>query len=431
MNGAFEKLFTLVTAFLAATSKAGSPPTREYMTLTIQPDGGGHAEDVTAIDWARAAVMHLPGKVPARALGGRAGAHRCRVPGRGVVDLDGVVRTFVVRFVTRMDARRMRGEAEDVNDRMAALEMGWQELLAFAGHDAVRVRLIAPLSNFASELGEAAVTASDSIVPIDPETIWPKHGGSLLHMDAMAMNEVGGWTHALSCGASAGPFTWPDGNRLRERANDLLVALRLHAPGVVDVPFHWFEVDPPVEAYAATIPDRWSVGGVFGSGNRARGGRRYDLDPTSVEGLRSVAENYLARPLSDQALELAVQRLGAAFARADRPYRLVDYWVALEAMFAADGGGELSYRASARIARFVGETMEERMTLRRQLRDSYSARSALVHGRPPTALSKRLQKQSLDTIADETEDVLRRAMRAWIAPGQDHSMEALDDAMMS
>jgi hypothetical protein len=104
--------------------------------------------------------------------------------------------------------------------------------------------------------------------------------------------------------------------------------------------------------------------------------------------------------------------------------QLLDYWIALEALFASDGRGELRFRCSLRIAAYLGKSADERVALYKEMRDSYDARSDLVHGEVPkgnvTALAARTReclRRSLIRILDEDalsaptkseEDLLRR-----------------------
>lgn len=121
------------------------------------------------------------------------------------------------------------------------------------------------------------------------------------------------------------------------------------------------------------------------------------------------------------AYELALRRFSGAYERPSDEDRLIDYWVALEALFLPDATQELSYRVALRVARYVGETPRERKQLLRETRDSYTARSKVLHGRVVPDLSE---------ITGRTEDVLRRALRFWLDPGKPHDVVSLDSALL-
>lgn len=70
-------------------------------------------------------------------------------------------------------------------------------------------------------------------------------------------------------------------------------------------------------------------------------------------------------------LALALRRLLTASERASHEDRLVDSWIAFEALFVRDASTELSFRASLRIARYIGSNRAEREELRVGLKNAY------------------------------------------------------------
>ena len=107
--------------------------------------------------------------------------------------------------------------------------------------------------------------------------------------------------------------------------------------------------------------------------------------------------------------------LAAAFTRLDDSYRrlqagdrLIDYWVALEALFLTkDEKSELLYRISLKIARYIGGTIDDRNDLVKFIKRSYGFRSRVVHG------GRLGTKELLDleAVDAETGNVLRNALR--------------------
>jgi hypothetical protein len=79
-------------------------------------------------------------------------------------------------------------------------------------------------------------------------------------------------------------------------------------------------------------------------------------------------------------LRMALDRLGFAYERVRSEDRLVDFWVALEALFLPDARDELKYRASLRIAYFLEKEYTRRQNTFMLAKRSYDARSAIVHG---------------------------------------------------
>jgi hypothetical protein len=127
------------------------------------------------------------------------------------------------------------------------------------------------------------------------------------------------------------------------------------------------------------------------------------------------------------ALDLAMGRVRDAYDRGGDEDRLIDCWVAFEALFVPDGTAELSYRACMRIAHFVGDTPTERRDLFELLRRSYNARSLVAHG---AGAKDRRKVEPIRDRADETLAVLRNAIRRWIEPGAHRSPDDLDNALV-
>jgi hypothetical protein len=101
-------------------------------------------------------------------------------------------------------------------------------------------------------------------------------------------------------------------------------------------------------------------------------------------------------------LDLALERWQEGTNRSKSEDQLIDYWIALEALFGSDSRGEIRFRCSLRIAAYIGKDPDERVALCREMRDSYDARSALVHGDDP--------KVNVRAVAGRTRECLRRAL---------------------
>lgn len=126
------------------------------------------------------------------------------------------------------------------------------------------------------------------------------------------------------------------------------------------------------------------------------------------------------------AFDLAIRRLGQTYGKRSDEDRIIDSWVAFETLFVREND-ELSYRAQMRIARFVADTLSQRELIRDQLRESYSFRSKIVHG----THSKKLTGKAVHRVAEETVSTLREALRRWIDPSCDGTIESLDQALLS
>lgn len=204
-----------------------------------------------------------------------------------------------------------------------------------------------------------------------------------------------------------------------EVVRDTVRALRLHHPGVTGTTIIWTRPDPahpwrhdslgsglyaPLGTSPGQFMDRLEtqVGPHCGKGLR-----------NLVHGLRDVE--------GDQRLELALRRFDAAYTRHDPEDRLIDLWIAFEALLLPDGQHELSYRSAIRIAQLVGGSGSERQEAFDLARLSYKQRSKLVHGE--------LAARELGGIVEKTRELARKALRAWILNPPRDGVKTLDHAI--
>jgi hypothetical protein len=202
------------------------------------------------------------------------------------------------------------------------------------------------------------------------------------------------------------------------------LGLRLARPEWVDLksaeayaenPFApWLAVPKSIGWPATELPGR----GYFAD--------HYVLTPAIVDELRSTWRQ-LDAALDDPNLRIPTSRLAYTYERGDEADRLVDYWIALEALFATDGTQELKYRASLRIARFVGSSPDERRRLFGEMKTSYDLRSHLVHGGDSN--SKKCRR--LPEVVDQTGATLRRALRLCLERGQPPPLPDIDAGLLA
>jgi hypothetical protein len=117
----------------------------------------------------------------------------------------------------------------------------------------------------------------------------------------------------------------------------------------------------------------------------------------------------LERPLTPT-IDLALRRWGDVTRRGRFDERLIDEWIALEALFTGGDSSETSYRSALRIAAYVSRSGDEARALYRDVKKSYGLRSRLVHGAHV--------KGDVEPVAEQTREWLRRALiRALLDPG--------------
>ncbi len=87
---------------------------------------------------------------------------------------------------------------------------------------------------------------------------------------------------------------------------------------------------------------------------------------------------------------------------------LLDYWIALEALFLPEGlDREMRQSISLAAANYLGKNSRERRTIYDDLGFSYQFRSYLIHGKR----SDIPKKHSLDETVTKTGGYLRQALR--------------------
>lgn len=157
----------------------------------------------------------------------------------------------------------------------------------------------------------------------------------------------------------------------------------------------------------------------------------WNLTQDDVEPLRE-AWSMAARSIADRRLTVAEKRLTDSVFGSSPEDRLIDEWIALEALYLKSGeSSELSYRSSLRIARHLGSTFEERSALKRQMHRSYGLRSTRgVHG-SAVAAHRSDRDDGLAEIEQVTAAVLRRAIRQCLIEGAAPNLEAIEDLLLA
>lgn len=143
----------------------------------------------------------------------------------------------------------------------------------------------------------------------------------------------------------------------------------------------------------------------------------YDLITNEAAELTQLLDR-LNEPQHVKNYDLALRRFERTYERLDPEDRLIDLWVALEAIYANDSQTELSYRISLRIAHMLSEG-EDRRDLFRSMRASYATRSAIVHGSRP--------KNTIADDAEATEQVVRTSLRAALTSDWPSTSSEMDE----
>ncbi len=194
----------------------------------------------------------------------------------------------------------------------------------------------------------------------------------------------------------------------------VVTALRLLKPGAVwyNAVGHW-PGHPAFGSHPADGTASWTpnVAGREGS---------YELVEGDVQPLRDLVRALLNLGQHER-LSLARLRFDLAYERTRPEDRLIDHWVALEALFSPSDRGEATYRIALRAAYFIGSSPAERQSIYLDLVKYYRTRSDVVHGRKP--------KQDVKAAGEAVEEYLRRALRKAVSHPATFRPDQLDVAV--
>jgi hypothetical protein len=108
---------------------------------------------------------------------------------------------------------------------------------------------------------------------------------------------------------------------------------------------------------------------------------------------------------------IARDRFTDTYARVRREDRLIDSWIALEALFLArpaEDRGDMRERCAHAITYYLGRDDHHRNGLRSQVMESYSVRAKVVHGLP-------VDDDKLDQVSRQTARIVGESLRKRIA----------------
>lgn len=211
------------------------------------------------------------------------------------------------------------------------------------------------------------------------------------------------------CFASIVPAGTPSPSTAENEFHRIISALRLHKRGNVS-----FNV---IATWSSPHSDEGQPTFVWSLSASSRG-PRYELNKSDLSEVSQLA-GQLNNVQEDQHLMRVISRFEDTYNRSRAEDKLIDYWIALEALFSARGETtELAFKAALRIARYVGRTRREGNTTFQLIKKSYTMRSKIVHGEPAPS--------EVREITDQTEDILRRVVRAALQAGRVPDLDMLD-----
>jgi hypothetical protein len=132
-------------------------------------------------------------------------------------------------------------------------------------------------------------------------------------------------------------------------------------------------------------------------------------------------------------IDLAFKRWSETVERLSVEDMLIDYWIALESLFASDSNQEVKFRASLRIASYLGKTADKRKEIYNDMRCSYDWRSAIVHGdfRKPGKIKELNKKSTLHEITEKTRSYLRESLFQLIESEEEFDPTSMESMLLS
>lgn len=116
----------------------------------------------------------------------------------------------------------------------------------------------------------------------------------------------------------------------------------------------------------------------------------------------------------DSQVGFALRRWTVAMNRDDPEDQIVDHWIGLESLFAQDSNSEVRYRASLRLAIFLGQNAPERRRIYGLAKTTYDWRSAIAHGNNKRRQNLKEASSIRDisvTVGGYLQDVLIKVIR--------------------
>jgi len=265
------------------------------------------------------------------------------------------------------------------------------------------VTFVALLDKFGAELDQLPITGEVLLRRVSEED--KQFLDWAVKSRFLSFYEVPEFRFALETSAMLPEKTFSTGEA-EERFGRVVTALRLIKPGAVGVSI----------VLARETGSRAIVGAHRPFVLHALG-KPYSFGKQDGDKLENVVRELCAGRLDDRQ-NIALRRFEMAYERDAAEDRLIDCWVALEALFSPSDRRELSYRIALRAAYFIASSPGEREQIYTALRDCYDTRSDIIHGRKP--------KQDVKVAADAVEDYLRRALRKVVSDPKSFQPDQLD-----
>ena len=283
-------------------------------------------------------------------------------------------------------------------------------------------RTLAPLHNLTGPR-EPIVLEDDLVIrPFteeDQEMLARSFGDEWAGPTGRIADRLHRWTHAINLHWDLASDPTFGLQHAIETIEDVVRALRLQRGGVMGTTILWTQPDPP-EVLEGTSLLKGELYEPWGAGHYMHP-KSYEFEGGDGPVLRKLF-GALREVREDKRLQLALRRFDSAYVRYEYTDSLIDLLrVAFEALLTSTGKSVSNERVSLRIAWLTGTDEESRRRAFQLARRSYKARSAVVHG----------DEAPQDIPLEETRELARRTLRAWILERPQGGIGELDAQLLA
>jgi hypothetical protein len=177
----------------------------------------------------------------------------------------------------------------------------------------------------------------------------------------------------------------------------VVLALRVHHRGPVRSDGKWFD---DLTAHF----DASEVGSAYGMTTGFGDDYQLAVEHSTASDLREMLR-LLEHPDDDTGLAVALRRFEFAYKRGSDEDRIVDYWIALEALYTERGERKgITAKLASRIP-VISASAERRKILSMRVRELYDVRSDVVHGAEIT-------REKLHTHVERSAELVREAIHS-------------------
>ena len=298
--------------------------------------------------------------------------------------------------------------------------------------DSLQLTATAPLLGFYSVVASIPLSADVQIDRLSLKELQAFYEAGTLGQSSIVEGPGGLPSHAMR-GQVAGAKIVGSGQGLRAAdSNDPGYEAWSRFQAAVEV-LRLFQTGFVALAFMTLRPEAWRPAGgphylSYGPRSAAPAFSKYDLDEDQVEPLIQLGERWAGfKATGWRNVELAVSRLFMSAERVRATDRLIDSFIALEALFLADIRVELRYRFALRASHLMArDDAARRRRIFDEMKSAYDLRSQIVHGElPPQTIKVGDQSYTLVQYAERVEALAREAIHRFLDIGKQPDWDEL------